>query len=245
MKLYKNFLYAAAALSLLATNAFAAPAQITAKPYDRDGRPVDPVYVVVVGVDGQLGLVNLGTVTLGPGSAIAGKVGIDQTTDGTTNGISVRASGNAIASSNIAGSGNNSGFSAQGLKVDAILGLQNATLGNVNPARDAVGAAALGNGGLGSISVEEGGRTYTNITTATTTTPKATKGFLRSITFNTCVASATVTLWDNTSAATTKIGTITCPATVGNPFTLNYDIGFAVGLTIVTSAVTDITVAWR
>lgn len=106
------------------------------------------------------------------------------------------------------------------------------------------GSAAAG-AGLGAAAVEEAGRAYNNITTATTTNVKSGKGNLHGLTFNTQVAGATVTLYDSTTGSGTKIGTITLPATVGEPFTLPYDVAFTTGLTIVTSAATDITVAYR
>jgi len=53
-----------------------------------------------------------------------------------------------------------------------------------------------------------------------------------------------VTIYDNTSAAGTIIGTITVPASP-MPVTLTYDIAFNTGLTIVTeTAASDITVSF-
>lgn len=109
------------------------------------------------------------------------------------------------------------------------------------------GAAASSNSANNTLAVEETGGTYSNITTATTTTVKSGKGYVHFISFNTCVASATVTVFDNTSASGNKIGTFTCPATVGNPFTVfgNGGVFFSTGLTIVTSGATDLTVSFR
>lgn len=108
-------------------------------------------------------------------------------------------------------------------------------------------AASNGNTGVGVVAVEEAGRPYVNITTATTTTVKSTKGFLHSIIINTLVASATITIFDNTTGTGTKIGTITLPSTItGDPASsLIYDLSFSTGLTIVTSGATDITVVYR
>lgn len=84
---------------------------------------------------------------------------------------------------------------------------------------------------------------YTNITTDTTTTIKSGTGVLHEICINTPAATETITLWDNTSASGTKIGTITVFAST-NPC-MTYDIVFQTGLTIVTAtAASDLTVAW-
>lgn len=88
--------------------------------------------------------------------------------------------------------------------------------------------------------------TYTNITSATTTTVKSGAGFLHGITVNTAAAGGVITLYDNTAGSGTKIGTITFPATLlANQLPLPYDIKFTTGLTIVTSASTDLTISTR
>jgi hypothetical protein len=87
---------------------------------------------------------------------------------------------------------------------------------------------------------------YTNITLAapTTTLIKSGIGMLHLITFNTPVATAVITIFDNTAASGTKIGTITIPASP-QPVTIVYDVNFAIGLTILTAtAASDITVSW-
>jgi hypothetical protein len=88
---------------------------------------------------------------------------------------------------------------------------------------------------------------YSNITSATTTTVKSGAGFLHAIIINTPVASATITIYDSTTGSGTKIGTITLGATLANDIYGNflYDVYFTTGLTIVTSGVTDITVSSR
>jgi hypothetical protein len=87
---------------------------------------------------------------------------------------------------------------------------------------------------------------YTNITTATTTTIKSGSGFLHLIMVNTAAASATITIYDNTSAAGTKISTITMPAALlASQANFRYDITFNTGLTIVTTGVQDILISWR
>jgi hypothetical protein len=87
-----------------------------------------------------------------------------------------------------------------------------------------------------------------NISTATTTTVKASAGFLHSITINTPVASSVITIYDNTAGSGTKIGTITLPAVLlqQGPYTALFDVVFNTGLTIVTATgASDITVSWR
>lgn len=87
---------------------------------------------------------------------------------------------------------------------------------------------------------------YTNITSATTTTVKSGAGFLHLIMINAAVASATITIYDNTSAAGTKIATITMPATLlSSQIVLRFDVSFSTGLTIVTTGAEDLTVSWR
>lgn len=88
--------------------------------------------------------------------------------------------------------------------------------------------------------------TYTNITSATTTTVKSGSGFLHGITVNAAAAGGVITLYDNTAGSGTKIGTITFPATLlANQLLLIFDVKFTTGLTIVTSASTDLTISTR
>lgn len=88
---------------------------------------------------------------------------------------------------------------------------------------------------------------YLNITTATTTVVRSGPGLLHAIIVNKAVASATVTIYDNTAASGTKIGTITFPATItgADQHPMTYNVSFANGLTIVTSGATDLTVSYR
>lgn len=81
----------------------------------------------------------------------------------------------------------------------------------------------------------------TNITSTTTTTVKSGSGILRRITINTTAAGA-ITVYDNTAASGTKIATFPSSAVVG---TYEYGVRFTTGLTIVTAAASDITVAWE
>lgn len=88
---------------------------------------------------------------------------------------------------------------------------------------------------------------YKNITTATTTVVKARPGLLHTLTINTVIASATITVYDGLDAMGTKVATITLPSTItsDNPVTLVLDTAFTTGLTVVTSGATDLTVAYR
>lgn len=73
------------------------------------------------------------------------------------------------------------------------------------------------------------GYNYSNITGQATTVIKTGEGILHAITFNKPTATATVTLYDNTAASGTKIGTITVPANP-LPVTLTPDIHFKTAL---------------
>jgi hypothetical protein len=92
------------------------------------------------------------------------------------------------------------------------------------------------------------GYEYTNIVLAapTTTLVREGRGVLRKIVINEPVTTGVITMYDNTAASGTKIGTITCAATTSDtPISLDYDVVFKKGLTIVTStAAQDITVVW-
>lgn len=90
------------------------------------------------------------------------------------------------------------------------------------------------------------GYSFLNITLAapTTTLVRTGSGILHSITFNKPVATGTVVMYDSITAANTKIGSVTTPASP-QPVSLFYDIAFTNGLTIVTDAAAqDITVSY-
>ena len=88
------------------------------------------------------------------------------------------------------------------------------------------------------------GYNYINITSQTTTLVKSGAGFLHSITFNKPTSTGTVKIDDAITDVAPIIGTITTPASP-QPFTVLYDIAFAVGLTIVTGAANqDLTVSY-
>ena len=87
---------------------------------------------------------------------------------------------------------------------------------------------------------------FQNITTATTTTVKSGAGVLRKIIFNKPVVLGVTTIYDNTAASGTKIGTITNPAALlQQQQVLDYNLRFQTGLTIVTSTADDITVCFE
>jgi len=81
------------------------------------------------------------------------------------------------------------------------------------------------------------------IVTATTTLVKTGPGLLHSLIINTNLDAAVVTVYDALTATGTPLATITTSGTI--PFFLPYDIPFATGLTIVTSAAIKMTVTFR
>ena len=90
------------------------------------------------------------------------------------------------------------------------------------------------------------GNSSVNIATATTTTAKTGKGCLKRIVINKPVATAVITVYDNTAASGTKLATITLPATLlEDTKSLEFDVAFGTGLTIVTSQATDLTVVFN
>lgn len=94
--------------------------------------------------------------------------------------------------------------------------------------------------------VKEKGDSFLNIAAAATTVVKTGAGILRKITVNKAILSGVITVYDNTAASGPKIATITNPAVLlQSNFTLSYDVAFANGLTVVTSAADDITVVYE
>lgn len=82
---------------------------------------------------------------------------------------------------------------------------------------------------------------YSNITSATTTTVKSGSGFLHAINVNS-TAAGTITIYDNTAGSGTKIGTLKSSIAES---TYIFNVSFSTGLTIVTGAASDITVSYR
>jgi hypothetical protein len=96
---------------------------------------------------------------------------------------------------------------------------------------------------------EQGGETgaFINITTATTTLVKSGAGVLQTVLVGTLVASATLTLYNSLTGAGAKIATLTLPSTITGdaPIALALNVPFTVGLTVVTSGATDVTVVFQ
>lgn len=107
---------------------------------------------------------------------------------------------------------------------------------------------AAGGAGTGSASVEEDGRSYFHVAASGTSAAiKSGKGNLHTMTVNTCVGSATITLDDALTATTPTMAIFTCPSVITSfvPVTLTYDIAFGTGLTMVMSGNTDVTLSYR
>lgn len=128
------------------------------------------------------------------------------------------------------------------------------SVGSAAPSSALVGSMVASDGTNGRlINTDTSGRqiaapwTYNNITSATTTTAKSGAGVLHAVAINTYIASATITIYDNTAGSGTKIGTLTLPSTITGlaPVTVLFDASFATGLTLVTSGATDLTVLYR
>lgn len=146
------------------------------------------------------------------------------------------------AGPNMAGASDGVSFGTTFLYSYSLLAANNGTTGD--SLRTIGGQAAAGTAS-GVLAVEQAGASFSNITTATTTTVKSGKGILHKLIVNTQVASATITIYDNTTASGTKIGILTLPATTTGPLSINYDLAFGTGLTLVTSGATDLTVVYR
>ena len=87
----------------------------------------------------------------------------------------------------------------------------------------------------------------TNIASATTTVVKASPGELNRVIINKGVVSGVITIYDNATAGSgTKIATITFGAALLSdpPYVAEYGAWCSKGITVVTSAATDITVVY-
>jgi hypothetical protein len=82
---------------------------------------------------------------------------------------------------------------------------------------------------------------YAYISTAATTVVKNTNGFLKAVTIE-GGASGTVILYDNPSGVGTVIASFDATNT---PMTYEFDVQFTLGLTVITSAATKLTIAYR
>ena len=95
------------------------------------------------------------------------------------------------------------------------------------------------------ITVQQAGYSFQNITTATTTTVKSGAGVLRGVTVNTKgTIASTIVIYDNIAGSGTIIGTIDSLNLAGQ---FVFDVAFATGLTLVTTGTVapDITVSYR
>ena len=99
----------------------------------------------------------------------------------------------------------------------------------------------------GSMPAASDSNLFSNVTASGSTNVKTGAGFLHSVTVNRPSANLTVGIYGNTTGAAPVIGNLGVPATVTSmaPFTVNYDAAFTLGLTLVTSGTTDITVSYR
>lgn len=300
----KSKLIALALLCLPAAQAQAAPAQITARPYNIGGQPVDPQFAVAVNPDGSLGdPISARFQTIAPtytdgqygvismsnkgGAATAVFDGVNTWANtlsavpyvaGTSNAQGLAASANvALYKATLPGytdgqfgmvimdpTGNLRTL-AVGPSTSALTGLTNSTAlftaassytgvplatrsvlsnGVNSDAAISIGGNIFTGSATGVPAVENAGQANSQITTATTTNVKASGGILHTVAVNTCVASATIKIYNALTATGTPI-TITCPSTVGNPFVMTYDIFYGTGITVVTSGATDVTIAYR
>lgn len=174
------------------------------------------------------------------GTNIIGKVGIDQTTPGATNGVTLNSSSGGLVATI-----RNPTADALVVASTPVLVVESPLYNGttIDRPRSIQGDAGAG---LGVTAVEMAGASFANMTTGTTTTIKNGSGILHKIIVNTQVASATIKLYNGTTAVNI-FATITLPSTItgDQPFTLHYDLWFSTGLTIVTSGATDITIVYR
>lgn len=134
---------------------------------------------------------------------------------------------------------------AQALSIGEFVNTQQGLFGGTTYDRERE-ASSISNTGIGVASVEEDGRLFKNITTAATTTVKSGAGYLHEVCINKTVASATISMFDNTAGSGTSIGVITMPASLIQSATcFQYDIEFSTGLTLTTVGAQDITVSYR
>lgn len=94
------------------------------------------------------------------------------------------------------------------------------------------------------LTTQMAGWSFSNVVTNATTVVKSGAGVLHCVTVNGLGTTETATVYDNTAASGTKIGTVSVSA-VGQ--TGCYDVAFATGLTVVTAGAVaaDITVSYR
>ena len=153
--------------------------------------------------------IDIGDVTLLAGTALVGKVGIDQTTPGTTNAVAPISGQAGVAG----GAG-----AVSALTQRVVVVTDQTTIPT------AIGAAATG------------GYSFLNIAAGqATTVVKASAGTLHSISLNSAATATNVTtVYDNASGAGTVIAIPNVVAATV-PTTLLFDLAFANGLTIITA----------
>lgn len=206
------------------------------------------VYVAgsaVGGDDINVAQVNGQTVNVGTGAAGTGTMRVTTSTDSTIGTLT--------------GGGVASGASDSGnpVKVGGVFNTTQPTLtngqrGDVQMDSRAnvsttLGTLISGEDQTNNVMRVEGQFTRATMTSATTTTHKSGSGLLHSVTVNKAVATATITMYDNTAGSGTVIGTITFGAALLSdpPICAVYDVNFSTGLTVVTSGATDVTFSYR
>lgn len=86
---------------------------------------------------------------------------------------------------------------------------------------------------------------YVHIAGAATTVVKSGAGVLRRIVVNKAIALSVITFYDNTAASGAVIAIVTQPIALLNAqLSLQYELKFTTGLTVVTSAADDLTVVY-
>jgi len=86
---------------------------------------------------------------------------------------------------------------------------------------------------------------YTNITTSTTTICKYGAGVLRRIVVNDPSQDFGAVIYDNTSATAPIMASISLGTKAVAPASIEYEVGFSNGLTVVTNAACDITIVYE
>lgn len=200
---------------------------------------------------------NLYSAITGPintGTNVIGKVGIDQTTDGTTNLVASKQSGTwTVQPGNTANTTPWLSSVSQGGNTAVVKAANTAPttsdaglVSNINCSYTGSPCITLGGAtAANSVPTVSAGFSFSNITTAATTTVKSGAGVLHTLTVNNLgtVASLTV-VYDNTAGSGTKIASIN---TLASQTSYIYDVSFATGLTVVTTGTVapDVTVSYR
>lgn len=210
--------------------------------------------------------IDIGDVQLLAGTAVVGKVGIDQTTPGTTDSVTVSAAQGAGAAigttAGVAVITDANGTIQQYLRGivkllitagTVVLGAGSALIGKIGIDQTTPGTTNKVSLGSDVVSVSQGaaatgGYSFLNIAAGQATTiVKASAGTLHSITLNSAAtATNTTVIYDHPSGVGTVIGRPNVVAATV-PTTLIFDLAFANGLTIITAAANggDMTVCYK